>query len=138
DPVQPDPVKPESAQGTAVLAAPEPGAAVRPAPSVPRLPAPPAPPLQPAAPVEADKPPVAEPPRPSVPQPAPRKARTIRVEAPSRPSLWHLTDLSGQVWEDPDPDRLRHWVAYRNASLTAARPRPLSRVRKVILSHHHF
>jgi hypothetical protein len=77
-------------------------------------------------------------PDPSVPQPAPGKSRTIRVEAPSRPSFWHLADLSGQVWEDPDPDRLRHWVACRNASLTAARPRPFSRVRMVILSGRHF
>jgi hypothetical protein len=138
DPAPSEPVDSRPAQPVPVVVAPEPDAVAPPASLVAPPPPPAAPPPPPAAPPDADKPPVAEPPLPSIPRPAPKKPRTIRVEAPPQPSLWHLADRSGQVWEDPDPDRLRRWVAYRDASLTAARPGPLSRVRKVILTRRHF
>jgi hypothetical protein len=140
DPARPEPVKADPAQRPPAVVLPHPGEAVAPAQVVPPpAPAPlPAPPPAPTAPAEAESPPVADPRLPSVPPPAPRKPGPLRVDAPSQPSHWHLADLSGQVWESPDPDRLRRWVAYRNASLAVARPRPLSRVRTAILSRRQL
>jgi hypothetical protein len=101
-----------------------------PQPGPPPVPPPPAP----EAPGEADKPPMTAPPRPLVPRPAPRKPRTIRVEVSPQPRSPSLAHRGGQVRGDADPGRPRRGVAYRNVSLTAARPRFLVRVRKLILA----
>jgi hypothetical protein len=58
--------------------------------------------------------------------PRPPAAKAKRPIAPSLPRSWRLADVSGQVWEDPDPSWLRRWVVYRNASLTGYRMTSLS------------
>jgi outer membrane biosynthesis protein TonB len=108
-----DPTKPQASR---------PGASPTLPAAPPVAPKPEAPPAPAAAPTPAPtKPPVSSPPRDSRPAAAPKASAP---PAPARPTVWRLSDASGQVWEHADAEWLRRWVSSRNASLTARRAAP--------------
>ena len=73
----------------------------------------------PVSPPVALDPPVAP---PEVPPPLPEPARgpVESVGLPTTPRLYQLADVSGQVWEHPDPVWLQEFVQGRNHQLLAS------------------
>jgi hypothetical protein len=112
DPSRPVSVKP----GSAPPAPASPGP-VRPTPAVASPPT-----THPAPAVELIERPSVEDKSPPHPKPSP--PGTTEAKAPTRPISWRLADVSGQIWEHPDPEWLRCWVAQRNARLAASRVAP--------------